>query len=219
MERNAIKEAAIRTGARKVYLEEEPKVAAIGAGLDISKPTGNMVIDIGGGTTDIAVLSLGNIVTSESVKIAGNAFDQDIINYLKENYKILIGEVTAENIKKEMGSVIPSKEETTMEVKGRDIVSGLPKTVTVKENDVVEALKPDVLKLVQATKRVLEKTQPELSADIIDKGVILTGGGSLLNGLIDLFSKELKVPVFVAEHPLTCVADGAGMMLNHLELL
>ena len=178
-----------------------------------------MVIDIGGGTTDIAVLSLGNIVTSESVKIAGNAFDQDIINYLKENYKILIGEVTAENIKKEMGSVIPSKEETTMEVKGRDIVSGLPKTVTVKENDVVEALKPDVLKLVQATKRVLEKTQPELSADIIDKGVILTGGGSLLNGLIDLFSKELKVPVFVAEHPLTCVADGAGMMLNHLELL
>ena len=219
MERNAIKEAAIRTGARKVYLEEEPKVAAIGAGLDISKPTGNMVIDIGGGTTDIAVLSLGNIVTSESVKIAGNSFDQDIINYLKENYKILIGEVTAENIKKEMGSVIPSKEETTMEVKGRDIVSGLPKTVTVKENDVVEALKPDVLKLVQATKRVLEKTQPELSADIIDKGVILTGGGSLLNGLIDLFSKELKVPVFVAEHPLTCVADGAGMMLNHLELL
>ena len=200
-------------------MEEEPKVAAIGAGLDISKPTGNMVIDIGGGTTDIAVLSLGNIVTSESVKIAGNAFDQDIINYLKENYKILIGEVTAENIKKEMGSVIPSKEETTMEVKGRDIVSGLPKTVTVKENDVVEALKPDVLKLVQATKRVLEKTQPELSADIIDKGVILTGGGSLLNGLIDLFSKELKVPVFVAEHPLTCVADGAGMMLNHLELL
>ena len=127
--------------------------------------------------------------------------------------------VDNENIKKEMGSVILSKEETSMEVKGRDIVSGLPKTVTVKENDVVEALKPDVLKLVQATKRVLEKTQPELSADIIDKGVILTGGGSLLNGLIDLFSKELKVPVFVAEHPLTCVADGAGMMLNHLELL
>lgn len=219
VEKNAIREAANRTGASKVYIEEEPKAAAIGAGLDISKPTGNMIIDIGGGTTDIAILSLGNIVNSESIKIAGNTFDNDIISYIKNKYKLLIGDTTAELIKKELGTVIESKEKKSLEVKGRDIVSGLPKTITVNESDIIDALKDDVMKIILKAKAVLEKTLPELSADIIDKGIILTGGESLLNGLVDMFEKELKVPVFIAEHPLTCVAEGAGIMLNNKFLL
>ncbi len=219
VEKTAIMEAAISTGARKVFLEEEPKVAAVGAGLDISKPSGNMVIDIGGGTTDIAVLSLGGIVTSESIRIAGNTFDSDIIKYMKDKHKIIVGERSAEEIKKEIGSVYRKDKNEKMEVKGRDAVTGLPRTVTINQEEIEGALKEDALKIVRATKTVLEKTPPELSADIMDKGIILTGGGSLLEGFPQLLKEELEVPVFVADSPLTCVAEGTGVLLEHLELL
>lgn len=219
VEKNAIREAAERTGARKVFLEEEPKVAALGAGLDIAKPSGSMVIDIGGGTTDIAILSLGGIVTSESVRIAGNTFDNDIIKFIRDKHKILIGERTAENIKKEIGTVHKKSKKDKMEVKGRDSVTGLPRTITITAEEVEEALKDDVMKLVRSTKSVLEQTPPELSADIVDKGIILTGGGALLQGFPQLLSEELKVPVFVADSPLTCVAEGTGILLDHLELI
>ena len=219
VEKTAIVEAAEHTGARKVFLEEEPKVAAVGAGLDIAKPSGNMVIDIGGGTTDIAILSLGGIVNSESIRIAGNTFDNDIVKYIKDKHKIIIGDRTAEQIKKEIGTVYDSSKEETMEVKGRDAVSGLPRTITVTQEEIESALKEDAMKLVRATKSVLEQTPPELSADIVDKGIILTGGGALLKGIPQLLKEELQVPVFVADSPLTCVAEGTGVLLNHLELL
>ena len=219
VEKNAIKEAAERTGARKVFLEEEPKIAAIGAGLDISKPSGNMVIDIGGGTTDIAILSLGDIVTSESIKIAGNTFDNDIIKYIKEKYKLLIGDRTAEEIKLEIGSVFPEDKNEKMDVKGRDLVTGLPHTITVCSEEVEEALRESVYTIIHAAKNVLEQTPPELAADIIDKGVVITGGGALIHGFEDLLSHELKVPVFVAEAPLTCVVEGTGILLENIHLL
>ena len=219
VEKNAIKEAAERTGARKVFLAEEPRVAAIGAGLDISKPSGNMVIDIGGGTTDIAILSLGDIVTSESIKIAGNTFDNDIIKYIKDKYKLLIGDRTAEEIKFEIGSVYPEGRNDQMEVKGRDLVTGLPHTITLCSEEVEEALRESVYAIIHSAKNVLEQTPPELSADIIDKGIIITGGGALIHGFDELLSHELKVPVFVAESPLTCVVEGTGILLDNIHLL
>ena len=219
VEKNAIREAAERTGARKVFLEEEPKVAAVGAGLDISKPSGNMVIDIGGGTTDIAVLSLGGIVTSASIKIAGNEFDNDIIKYIKDKYKLLIGERTAEQIKIKIGTVFPENLNEKMEVKGRDLVTGLPHSVTLCSAEVEEALRESMFKIITKAKNVLEDTPPELAADIIDKGVVLTGGGSLINGLDKLLSHELKVPVFLAASPLTCVVEGTGVLLENVHLI
>ena len=216
VEKNAIKEAAERTGAKKVFLEEEPKVAAIGAGMDISKPSGNMVIDIGGGTTDIAILSLGGIVTSCSIKVAGNTFDNDIIKYIKDKYKLLVGDRTAEEIKMTIGSVYPSDTVEKMEVRGRDLVTGLPHTITLSSDEIEEALRESVYLLVHQAKNVLEQTPPELSADIIDKGIVLTGGGSLIKGFDQLLSHELKVPVFIAESPLTCVAEGTGILLDNL---
>ena len=219
VEKNAIKEAAERTGARKVFLEEEPKVAAIGAGMDISKPSGNMVIDVGGGTTDIAILSLGGIVTSSSIKIAGNVFDNDIIKYIKEKYKLLVGERTAEDIKFTIGSVFPGSRNETMEVKGRDLVTGLPHTINLTSDDVEEALRESVYAIINAAKNVLEQTPPELSADIIDKGIVVTGGGALVHGFDELLSHELKVPVFIAESPLTCVVEGTGVLLDNLHLI
>lgn len=219
VEKNAIKEAAERTGARKVYLEEEPKVAAIGAGLDISKPSGNMVIDIGGGTTDIAVLSLGDIVTSDSIKIAGNTFDNDIIKYIKNKYKLLVGDRTAEDIKFEIGSVYPEDRNDKMEVKGRDLVTGLPHSITLCSEEVEEALRESVYTIIHAAKNVLEQTPPELAADIIDKGIVVTGGGALVHGFEDLLSHELKVPVFIAESPLTCVVEGTGVLLENIHVL
>jgi len=219
VEKNAIKEAAERTGARKVFLEEEPKIAAIGAGLDISKPSGNMVIDIGGGTTDIAILSLGDIVTSESIKIAGNTFDNDIIKYIKEKYKLLVGDRTAEEIKLEIGSVYPEAKNEKMDVKGRDLVTGLPHTITLCSEEVEEALRESVYAIIHAAKNVLEQTPPELAADIIDKGVVITGGGALIHGFEELLSHELKVPVFIAESPLTCVVEGTGILLENIHLL
>ena len=219
VEKNAIKEAAERTGARKVFIEEEPKVAAIGAGLDISKPSGNMVIDIGGGTTDIAITSLGDIVTSESIKIAGNTFDNDIIKYLKDKYKLLVGDKTAEEIKFEIGSVYPEGKNEKMEVKGRDLVTGLPHTITLTSEETEEALRESVYAIIHAAKNVLEQTPPELAADIIDKGIVVTGGGALVHGFEDLLAHELKVPVFIAESPLTCVVEGTGVLLDNVHLL
>lgn len=219
VEKNAIREAAERTGARRVFLDDEPKVAAVGAGLDISRPSGNMVIDIGGGTTDIAVLSLGSIVNSESVKIAGDTFDSDIMKYIKNKYKLLVGEMTAQNIKLNIGNVFPDKSELKMSVRGRDLVSGLPKTITINSIEVEEALRDSVYEIIRACKNVLENTPPELSADIIDKGIVITGGGALLKGFDKLLARELKVPIYIADSPLTCVAEGTGILLNNINLI
>jgi len=219
VEKNAIKEAAERTGARRVYIEEEPKVAAIGAGMDISKPSANMVIDIGGGTTDIAVLSLDDIVTSTSVRVAGNVFDQDIIKYIKEKYKLLIGDRTAEDIKINFGNIFDPNKKENMEVRGRNLITGLPHTITITQPEIEEALHESVYKIIKAATNVLEQTPPELSADIVNKGIVLTGGGAMLQGLPELLTKELEVPVFIADSPLTCVAEGTGVLLDNIARL
>ena len=219
VEKNAIREAAERLGAKRVFLEEEPKVAAIGAGLDISKPIGNMIIDIGGGTTDIAVLSLGDIVISKSLKIAGNSFDSDIRDYIKDKFKLLIGDRTAQNIKHEIGSVYNSEKKMSLKVKGRDLVTGLPKTISITSEAVKEALNTDVKKIVEAAKNVLESTPPELSADIMENGITLTGGGSLIRGMESLFKEKLEVPVHLAANPLTSVVEGTGIMLDNIKML
>ena len=215
IEKNAIIEAAERTGARRVFIEEEPKVAAIGAGLEIDKPSGNMVLDIGGGTTDIAVLSLKNIVSSESIKIAGNAMDKDIIKYIKEKYRLLIGEQTAEDIKINFTNVFNPDKKKKLEVKGRNLETGLPDSIEITQEETKEALSDSIKRIIKATTNVLEETPPELSADIVDKGIILTGGGANLNGLQELLEEELKVPILMAETPLTCVAEGTGVLLNN----
>ena len=219
VEKNAIIEAAERTGARKVYIEEEPKVAAIGAGMDISKPTANMVLDIGGGTTDIAILSLNGIVESESIRIAGNTLDKDIIKFIREKYKLLIGEQTAEDIKINFANIYNPKKTEKREVKGKNLLTGLPDTITITQEEIKEALMEDINRIIKTTKSVLELAPPELSADIIEKGIILTGGGALLTGLIEEFEKELTIPVLIAETPLTCVAEGTGILLNNIKLL
>ena len=219
VEKNAIKEAAERTGARKVYIEEEPKVAAVGAGMDISKPTANMIVDIGGGTTDIAVLSLNSIVSSTSIRVAGNKLDEDIIKYIKHKHKILLGEKSAEKIKIEFANIYKPSKKQKLEVKGRNIDTGLPDSVEITEEDTYEALKESIERIVKAIKEVLEDTPPELSADIVDRGLIITGGGSSLKGLQDLLANELKIPILTAKDPLRCVVEGAGLLLNETELL
>ncbi len=217
VEQKAIKEAAEKSGGRKVYLEEEPKVAAIGAGMEIFQPSGNMVIDIGGGTTDVAVLSMGDIVTAESIKLAGDTFDHDILQYIKKKYKLLIGERTAEDIKVQVGTVFKDSRHESIDIRGRDMVSGLPQTITVHSEEIEEALREPVALIVQSAKAVLERTPPELSADIIDRGVILTGGGAMIHGLDLLLAEELKVPVLMAEEPMNCVAKGTGLMLANID--
>ena len=219
VEKNAIKEAAERTGARKVYIEEEPKVAAIGAGMDISKPSANMVLDIGGGTTDIAILSMNGIVSSESIKIAGNQLDQDIIKYIRDKYKLLIGEQTAEDIKINFANVYKPKKSEKIEIKGRDLITGLPKALEISQEETKEALDDSINRIIKSCKNVLEQTPPELSADIVEKGVILTGGGSLLTGLLERLEEELTIPVLIAETPLTCVAEGCGILLDNRKQL
>lgn len=216
IEQKAIIEAAEKSGGKNVYLEEEPKVAAIGAGMDIFQPSGNMVIDIGGGTSDVAVLSMGGIVTSRSLKIAGNTLDEELIQYVKKSHKLLIGERTAETIKKEIGTVFAGKRDDSMEVRGRDMVTGLPRTITITSSEVQSATADSMMQIVEIAKSVLEETPPELSADIIDRGVILTGGGALLDGIEQLFTEELKVPVFKAELPLDSVALGTGILLENI---
>ncbi|RXT04361.1 rod shape-determining protein [Ammoniphilus sp. CFH 90114] len=217
VEQKAIREAAERSGARTVYLEEEPKIAAIGAGMDIFMPSGNMVVDIGGGTTDVAVLSMGDIVTASSIKIAGDKFDLDIMRYIKHKYQLMIGERTAEDIKKKIATVFPGSRQDEMDIRGRDMVSGLPRNITVRSEEIHEALAESVTHIIQASKNVLERTPPELSADIIDKGVMLTGGGALLHGMDKLLAEELRVPVLISEEPMFCVAKGTGIMLENLD--
>ncbi|QTL49473.1 MULTISPECIES: rod shape-determining protein [Priestia] len=219
VEQKAIREAAEKSGGKTIYLEEEPKVAAIGAGMDIFQPSGNMVVDIGGGTTDVAVLSMGDIVTAASIKMAGDRFDAEILQYIKQKYKLLIGERTAEEIKVKIGTVFPKARNEELDIRGRDMVSGLPRTVTVYSEEVEKALRESVSVIVQASKSVLERTPPELSADIIDRGVILTGGGALLHGMDQLLAEELKVPVLIAENPMDCVAVGTGIMLDNIDKL
>jgi len=218
VEKKAIQEAAERSGAKEVFLEEEPKAAAVGAGMDIFQPSGNMVVDIGGGTTDVAVLSMGDIVTAASIKVAGDKFDAAIMKYIKDKYKLLIGERTSEDIKIKIGSVDPSgARQEEMDIRGRDMVSGLPVTITIHSREVREALWEPVASIVMTAKTVLERTPPELSADIIDRGVILTGGGALLHGLDQLLMDELKVPVLIADNPMHCVVKGTGIMLDNLD--
>ncbi|CAH1054271.1 rod shape-determining protein [Paenibacillus pseudetheri] len=217
VEQKSIREAAERSGAKEVFMEEEPKAAAIGAGMDIYQPSGNMVVDIGGGTTDVAVLSMGDVVTASSIKVAGDKFDEAILRYIKQKYKLLIGERTAEDIKVTIGTVRPGLMKSEMDIRGRDMVSGLPQTLTITAAEVKDALWDPVSSIVAAAKSVLERTPPELSADIIDRGVVLTGGGALLNGLDELLSEELHVPVWVAEDPMHCVVKGTGIMLDNLD--
>lgn len=219
VEKNSIKEAAERTGARKVYIEEEPKVAAIGTGMDISKPTANMVIDIGGGTTDVAILSLNGIVASTSIKTAGNILTNDIIKYIRENHKVLIGEPTAEDIKLNFANVYKPSKKEKIEIKGRDLITGLPTTIEITQDETKEALSESINKMIREIKGVLELTPPELSADIVEKGLILTGGGSLLTGLVNVLEENLTIPVLIAESPLTCVAEGTGILLDNIKLL
>lgn len=216
VEQKAIRQAAESTGSRNVFIEEEPKVAAVGVGMNIFEPSGNMVIDIGGGTTDVAVLSMGGIVTRESLKMAGNTLDNDILNHVKREHNLLIGERTAEAIKITIGTATPTDTEETMDIRGRDLLTGLPRTLTINETEIREAMRESVYAIVDTAKTVLENTPPELSADIIDRGVVVTGGGALLRGLDKLLSDELKVPVAVADSPLDAVAMGTGVLLDHL---
>lgn len=217
IEQKAIIQAAEKSGGRHVYLEFEPKVAAVGAGLDIFQPQGNMVIDIGGGTSDIAVLSLGEIVTSRSLRLAGDKMDASIAAYVKNKHKLIIGEHTAEQIKIKIGAVYEADENETIEVRGRDIATGLPREVSVTSVEVAEALHETMMAIIEGAKGVLEKTPPELSADIIDRGIMLTGGGALLKGISQLFAAELKVPVLLADDPLDAVALGTGVLLDNIE--
>lgn len=216
VERRAVEDAARQAGATNVELIEEPMAAAIGAGLPVSEPTGSMVVDIGGGTSEVAVISLGDIVTSVSVRVAGDKFDESIISYVKKKYNLLIGERTAEDIKIRIGSAFPTEdtEDASLEIKGRNLVDGLPKNVTISAKEVREALADPLAMIVDAVKSTLEKTPPELSADIIDHGIMLTGGGALLRGLDRLVEQETGMPVHVAESPLDCVVNGTGKQLE-----
>lgn len=217
VEKRAIEEATYSSGARTVILMEEPMAAAIGAGLPVVEPTGSMVVDIGGGTTEVAVISLGGIVTSQSLRIAGDELDQAIIDYIKKEYNLMIGERTAERVKMEIGSAFETENEGDMEIKGRDLITGLPKIISISSAEVREALKEPVSSIIDAIKSTLEKTPPELAADIMDKGIMLTGGGALLHGLDLLINKETHMPVHIAESPLDCVALGAGKSLEHID--
>jgi rod shape-determining protein MreB len=217
IERKAIIQAAEQSGGGKVYLEYEPKVAAIGAGLDIFKPRGSMVIDMGGGTSDIAILSLGDIVSSSSVRLAGDKLNSDIAAYIKDKHGLVIGEHTAENIKMKLGTALKVDKPEEMDVRGRDVATGMPKQVTVNENEIEEAIHDTLDQILTATVNVLETIPPELASDIIDRGIVLTGGTALLKNIDKLFSDRLKVPVMVSQSPLDNVAKGAGEMLERMQ--
>ena len=219
VERRAVKEATENSGAKRVNIIEEPMAAAIGAGLPVSEPQGSMIVDIGGGTSEVAVISLGGIVTSRSVRIAGDAFDTAIINYIKKKYNLLIGERTAENVKIAIGSAFPIEQETDMEIKGRNLLNGLPENITVTSAEIREALAEPLSHVIEAIKVTLEKTPPELAADIIDQGITLAGGGALIRGLDKLINKETGMPVNIADSPLDCVADGTGKVLEDIDKL
>ncbi|BAH05830.1 rod shape-determining protein [Clostridium kluyveri] len=217
VEKRAIEEATKHAGARDVLLMEEPMAAAIGAGLPVHEPTGSMIVDIGGGTTEVAVVSLGGIVTSKSLRIAGDELDQGIISYIKKEYNLMIGERTAENVKIQLGSAYDMGEENSMEIRGRDLISGLPKVINITESEVRDALKEPIVSIIESIKTTLEKTPPELAADIMDKGIMLAGGGAMLKGLDQLINIETHMPVHIAESPLDCVALGAGKALDTID--
>jgi rod shape-determining protein MreB len=219
VEERAVREAALQAGAREAYLIEEPMAAAIGAGLPVHEPTGNMIVDIGGGTTEVAVISLGGIVTSRSIRIAGDEMDDAIIQHVKKAYNLLIGERTAEEIKIEIGTAYPTGEVQTYDVRGRDLVTGLPKTVRITSEEVYKALSEPVSAILEAIKGTLEQTPPELAADIMDRGIVMAGGGSLLRGLDRLVSEETSMPIHVADEPLLCVAYGTGRVLENIDVL
>jgi rod shape-determining protein MreB len=217
VEKRAVIDAAKNAGAKKVFLIEEPLAAAIGAGIDITKASGSMVIDIGGGTTDVAIISLGGIVVRASIKVAGDKFDEAIMKYIRKEHKLMIGERTSENLKIKIGSAFHKDEENSMEIRGRDLITGLPKNMEISSKEMRIALKETVNAIADTTKAVLEKTPPELSADIAEKGIVMTGGGALLNGLSDLIQEVTCVPVYVAEDPISCVALGTGKVLQYLD--
>ena len=219
VEERAVEEAIMRAGAREVYLIEEPMAAAIGAGIEIEEPSGNIIVDIGGGTTEVAVISLGGIVISNSIRIAGDELDEDIINYVKKELNLAIGEVTAEQIKKEIGCAMPLMSQMTMEIKGRDLNDGLPRTEVITSEQVEKAMKESIDKIVEVVKITLEKTPPELASDIMEKGIMLSGGGALIQNLDKLISAETGMPVYIAEEPLDCVVKGTEKTLQDLEKL
>ena len=219
VEERAVKEAALAAGAKDPIIMEEPMAAAIGAGLPVSEPTGNMIVDIGGGTTEVAVISMGGIVTALSIRVAGDEMDEAIIAYIKKNYNLSVGYQSAETIKKEIGAAYKPEKGVTYTVKGRDLLTGLPKNVTITSEEIVEALSEPVTAIVEAVKACLEKTPPELAADIMDRGIILAGGGALLRNLDSLIADQTGIPVHIAEDPLTCVAHGTGKVLENEEIL
>lgn len=219
VERRAVKESAEKAGAKKVMIVEEPMAAAIGAGLPVSEPTGSIVVDIGGGTTEVAVISLGGIVAAKSVRVGGDKFDVDIINYIKKKYNLLIGERTAESVKIEVGNAFPLEQELETEIKGRNLLTGLPENIVVTSTEIREALIDSLQEVLEAIRVTLEKTPPELAADIIDQGIVLTGGGALLRGLDNLISQETGMSVRPADEPLDCVALGTGIILENMEKL
>jgi len=219
VEKRAVRESALAAGAREVYLIEEPMAAAIGAGLPITEPSGNMVVDIGGGTTEVAVISLGGIVFSKSIRIAGDKMDESIINYVKRKYNLLIGERTAELIKINIGTAYPLEKEKSMEIKGRDLVAGVPKTITINSEEIREALAEPINAIVEAVRITLERTPPELASDIMDKGIVLAGGSSQLQNLDVLLREETGLPVIVAKDPLLCVVMGSGKVLDEIDRL
>ena len=219
VEKRAVKDSAIQAGAREVYLIEEPMAAAIGAGLPIQEPSGNMVVDIGGGTTEVAVISLSGIVYANSVRVGGDEMDDNIVNYIKRQYNLLIGTATAEDLKIKLGSAFPLENEIKTEIKGRDLVTGIPKTIEISDSEIREALKEAIAKIVDAVRIALEQTPPELSADIVDRGIVLTGGGALLKNLDKRLSHETGLPIIVSDDPLKAVALGSGKVLDDIELL
>ena len=219
VEKKAVIDAASQAGARKVYLIEEPIAAAIGAGIDISKPCGNMVVDIGGGTTDVAVISLGGSVVSTSIKVAGDKFDEAIVKYIKKKHNMMIGERTAEDLKVNIGCVYPKIQDTEMDIRGRDLITGLPKTITIKSSEMMEALAEPAMMIVDAVHSTLERTPPELAADISDRGIYMTGGGCLVDGLDKLLQEQTGINVMIAEDAVSCVALGTGKALDDLDAL
>lgn len=219
VEKRAVEEATLSAGAKEAYLIEEPMAAAIGANLPVEEPCGSMIVDIGGGTSEVAVISLGGVVTSKSLRIAGDEFDEAIVHYVKKEYSLMIGERSAEQIKMTIGAAYPKPKEEYMEIRGRDLITGLPKNITVSSSEITEALKETIYAIIDAIKLTLEKTPPELASDIIDKGIMLAGGGALLSGLDMLIKEETGMPVMIAENPLDCVAIGAGRVLDEIETL